>query len=220
MNSLSGKRLLHKDGDRYLESNERIQEEFPNESGLDTVPQEMQDDHEEVLLTEEGAGVMDDRKRELIDESRLFTFKKECPTIPKSATIKTHGVKFLDDEEYPNPFSSDSENIQATNESLEYEEPQIYIGNQPAVSKAEERATGCPQKQPKTTRNSQRKVDCNFLSITPRSTSKHTLNDSIEPKIALDRVHIPRKSPLKHHFPENPSGLKSANTSQYSTVPQ
>lgn len=126
MNSLSGQRFLSKGAEGDLESNEQIQEEFPNQSEVESVPQEFHDEQQEVLQTEDSATGNHERKRDLFDESRLFTFKKECP-LPKS--VKSYDVQaFLEDDDCPNPFSS--ENVEPTNESLDEEEPQIHVSKQ------------------------------------------------------------------------------------------
>lgn len=110
----------------------------------------------------------------------------------------------------PNPFSS--ENVQPTCESEE-DEPQIHVSTEQSVMQTQLRL-GDPsgEWQPRTARNSQQHAG--FLSVTPRNQSKHALHDTFEPKIALDRANIPRKSPNKSQFPENPAGLKSAATSR------
>lgn len=52
--------------------------------------------------------------------------------------------------------------------------------------------------------------------VTPRNNSKHRLNDTIEPRIAVDRsnINVPRKSPFKNKFPDPESGIKSAKNSR------
>ena len=75
-NSLSSKHILHQDTDRASESNEQIQGEFSSQSGFGSAPQESMDDRHEVLVTEESAAD-GDRRCELAEESRLFTFQKE-----------------------------------------------------------------------------------------------------------------------------------------------
>ena len=54
------------------------------------------------------------------------------------------------------------------------------------------------------------------MRATPRRNSKHRLNDTIEPRIVVDRsnINLPRKSPLKKKFPDPNSGVKSTNGSR------
>lgn len=103
------------------------------------MPQEFHDNQQDILLTEDSGDGNRDRKRDLFDESRLFTFKKECP-LPKS--VKSYDVQVvLEGEDGPNPFSS--ENVEPTNESLDNDEPQIQVSHQNLFVQTDNRAGAC-----------------------------------------------------------------------------
>lgn len=114
-------------------------------------------------------------------------------------------------ETYDFPHQFTSENIDQTNESIEYDEPQIKTSSYQASSCVADSKDECFNSRPS--------IDSKLedLRLTPRKNSKHRLNDTIEPRITVDKanINLPRKSPFKNKFPELATGMKSDNNSRF-----